>query len=214
MSLVPYHLGILLLAGALLAVALGELALRGRSATRWCEYLILVALAGLGAGFGAVADSVTVRLSPDYFALGKGLGYCPDLPGAAVLLGVKAGSAAGAVLGCGYLFAASAGGVPRLRADGILRTSAFPVLLATLCGALLGLAFRLLAWEGFSLDVPGLSESQRVDFTTVWGVHIGLYVGGAVGTMVGMRKILARRGVRLREAVAGSIPFLTQARHV
>jgi hypothetical protein len=209
MSLVPYPLGLLFLAGVLLTVALAELVLRGRSATRWREYLVLVSLAGLGAGFGAAVDSLTVRLSPDYFALGKGLGYRPDLFTAAVLLGVRAGSAAGAVFACGFLFAATAGGAPRLGAAALLRATAHPLLLASVCGTLFGLSFRLLAGQGFSLVVAGLSESQRVDFTTVWGIHIGLYLGGVVGTMIGMRKILARRGVCLREALAGSVPFLT-----
>lgn len=50
-----------------------DLVRQGKKATRWREYLFLVAGVALACGYGIINDQITSRISWEYFYYGKGL---------------------------------------------------------------------------------------------------------------------------------------------
>src|SRR5690348_15965386 len=85
--------------GIFRAFAVADLARIGRRATRWREYLFLIAGVAAVCIYGAINDLITSRLSWEYFYYGKGLADAlgpltpPDwrkLAAAAVKVGVQA----------------------------------------------------------------------------------------------------------------------------
>ena len=66
--------------GIFLVFALVDLRRRGREATRWREYLFLVACVLVALAYGVVNDQLTTTISWEYFAYGKGI--AETLPGA------------------------------------------------------------------------------------------------------------------------------------
>ena len=136
--------------------------------------------------------------------MGKGFGYRSDLTIQAAILGAKAGFTAGIILGGVLLFAATAGHThPRYDFRKLAGPIAYPLILAIVFGVLLGFAFRFLSGYSFMPEVEGLSGSESVAFMTVWGIHVGLYLGAAVGLIVGALMILSRRGMNLRLPIPG-----------
>ena len=64
---------------------------------RWREYSFIAVCGLLAALFGLAVDSVTSRLSPEYFVLGKGIAPGPTFNAEVLELGAKAGLSAGVV---------------------------------------------------------------------------------------------------------------------
>src|SRR5436305_7516242 len=67
----PLRIGIGVVIFALLAAI--DLHRRGRQATRWREYLLLLAAVAVALAYGIVNDQFTSRLSWEYYYFGKGL---------------------------------------------------------------------------------------------------------------------------------------------
>ena len=83
----------------LLVVVAGlEALLRGKAASRWVEYGVLVGMLVMGALFGVGMDQVSSRISPAYFLYAKGVDMNAFSWGV-VDLGARAGVTAGAVAG-------------------------------------------------------------------------------------------------------------------
>ena len=69
---------------------------RGSTVRLW-EYGCLFLVGAVGAVYGTANDAITVSISPDYFALGKGLDAGAELRSQAIMLGGQAGFSASAV---------------------------------------------------------------------------------------------------------------------
>jgi hypothetical protein len=192
-------------AAALAALAISELARKGRQARRWREYLFLLAATAVAMVYGVVNDQITITISWEYFFYGKGfyLEYGVDgNPGEAALrlkalaLGMKATWWTGLIFGAVALVANS---YPRRLAALPLRAlyRLLPVPLATAAGlgAILGIGgyFGLFARLG---EFRAMVESdlwRPARFMGVWGIHLGGYVGGGVGAIIVAWRILRRR---------------------
>src|SRR5262249_2425290 len=93
-------------------LAIVDLRRNGRQATRWREYLFLLACVSAGLVYGFVNDQVTCTISPEYFLYGKGLA---DVIGSdaspmvfrweAAKIGMKATWSAGLLIGVAMLIA-------------------------------------------------------------------------------------------------------------
>jgi len=170
-----------------LLVVLGLLAAldawRSPEPRRAGEYGFLLACGALAGAFGAGVDVGTVRLSPDYFVLGKGLEAGPSLTWRGPWLGFQAGFPAGLIAG-GLLLLVNQ---PRPQRPPLPYRQ-----LARAPGWLLGCALLLIpagAAIGRWLDPLDLTTQTRglldgpelVAFRTVWGIHAGVYAGALLG---------------------------------
>ena len=178
-----------------LVLAIVDLRRRGRAATRWREYIFLLA-ASLGAMFyGLLNDFLASSISWEYFYYGKGLEsqlglHVPPnadaLAIAACKIGLKASWSVGLFAGVALLIANN----PRPSRKRLPYRSLFLLLififLTTAIFAAIGAGLgshRHLNWT--SADLAGiwrdnLFRPQR--FCTVYGMNLGSYAGAIVGT--------------------------------
>jgi hypothetical protein len=175
-------------------LAVYDLAKNGRRAKRWREYSFLLLAVALAEAYGIVNDLITSRISWEYFYYGKGLSAAlgPRVPPnsmalawAAAKVGMKASWTAGAIAGVVLLIANNprpgTGQLPyrRLirRLPGILLIM-LPFVIA------LGIAGREGQLTWLSSDLSGIVRENQFrprQFLCVFGIHLGAYVGGAVG---------------------------------
>jgi hypothetical protein len=173
----------------------------GRKATRWREYLFLVAWATIGAVVGISTDAVTSRLSPEYFTVGKGVQGGEGFDSRALLLGAHAGFLAGAVAAICCLVANNPrSGLPVLPYRTLSRLALISLAL-TVCGGLVvgiplafGVASALVPW----VELP-VTTDRAAAFITAWGIHTGLYAGLLVGIVIAV--VRTRRWRRERVVV-------------
>ena len=156
---------------------------QGRSSTRWREYLFLLACGAVVGLVAAAVDFVTVRISPEYFLIGKGIEGGDGFVWRALALGLQAGFVAGLVLGCCALFANN----PNSRLCGLsFRRLAVHTARSVVAAPLGGFLAGLVCWLGLSarlaskFDLPVEGEAAA-RFFTVWGTHLGVYAGGVIG---------------------------------
>lgn len=187
-------------------LAIVDLRKNGRSARRWREYVFLVACVFLALLYGAVNDQLTVGISWEYFYYGKDLmsQLGPQIPPASLPLriaaaevGLKATWSAGLLLGVILLFANNPSTalkpLPHRRLFArIPLLFSVTVISAILFGALghLGLLTRCNA------DFPLLVKDdlwRPHRFMTVYGIHLGGYIGGLAGTILAVFSIRNER---------------------
>lgn len=177
------------------ALALVDLRRRGRHARRWREYGVLLGSVIAALLYGAINDQITVTISPEYFLYGKELYKTigEDPPPAALRceaakVGLKATWSAGLIFGVALLIANNPfRSLPRLSNRRLLLYLPLIVLTAAACGVVGG-------WLGYRGHLTGLDSdfSDLIDanmyrpyrFMAAWGVHLGGYAGGLVGTIV------------------------------
>ena len=144
---VPFGYRVLLLAFVFGVLAGYDVARHGRDATRWREYLILFAGAGLGSLVGVLNDLATSRISPEYFAVGKGIAPGPEFTRRVLSLGTHAGFVAGALAAACLLMANNpsrrAPSLPQLPNRRLLRSIPWPLLGACGSGYTVGAALWL-----------------------------------------------------------------------
>jgi len=197
MTTIPYSLRVLVL--ALLAVGLilyDRMRHPGRRDRIW-EYGLLFAAGLVGAAFGAVNDSITVGISPEYFILGKGLAPGEGLKCRAVLLGAQAGFSGGIVACAVWLFAL--GRVPaKERCHLICRFCWLPVATAAVAGCLTPfIAHDHIPAHLSELFSPLLFRHRLLCLARVWWIHTGLYAGLFLGAVGGIC-LCVRRNARTR----------------
>jgi membrane associated rhomboid family serine protease len=203
--------GILVLAG----LAIWDRRRNREKATRWREYLFLVAATLVAMAYGVINDQITSRISWEYFYYGKeleeklGQATPPDrarLSWEAAKIGMMATWSAGLVAGVALLLANNpkkdrrqlsyrelVGVLPRL----LVITIAFAVMGGILgyLGALtfIGDDFRVMVQED-------LFRPRR--FMCAYGVHLGGYVGGAVAIVYSVWRV---RRLRARASSRGEL---------
>ncbi|MGA2583624.1 MAG: hypothetical protein ABSG31_10140 [Tepidisphaeraceae bacterium] len=181
----------------LLALMVYDLARRGKEATRWREYLFLVLCVGVAVVYGAVNDQITSRISWEYFYYGKYLWptlgpQTPPDPTALSLAALRIGAEAtwwtGLIIGAALLIANNpVPGFTRVTYRQLI--GQLPIVLAiTIIAAIIGGIcgdYFLLNW--ISPDFRDLADTnlwRPHRFMTVYGIHLGGYVGGGIGALV------------------------------
>jgi len=197
-------------------LALTDLICHGRRATRYREYLLLLAAVVAGMAYGAINDQITCRISWEYFYYGKelaprlGLVTPPDngmLEWEAAKVGMKATWSAGLIFGVLLLLANNPSrGKPQLPDRALLAWLPRILLSAAICGAILGEVGYLGGLARFSADFPlmlreDLWRPRR--FMCVYGIHLGGYVGGMLGAAWAVISIRRRR-VSTAESAEGA----------
>ncbi|MBL4849860.1 MAG: hypothetical protein JKY65_30400 [Planctomycetes bacterium] len=168
----------------------------GAEGKRAAEYGLLLACGLVGAGVGFTQDQISIRVSPDYFVYGKGIERGPNFERDVSFLGTYAGLVAGMVLG-GCLLLTNQ---PRkTRAQHTSRALFRLAVPRTLVPALLFVPLGLLIAPHTPLrDQIGrnlLSPEETERFLLVWGMHIGLYAGAALGLAWALIASWRRRAV-------------------
>jgi len=187
---------------ALLAFALVvssvDVALHGRSASRWREYALLFLAATAGALCGAAVDAVTSAVSPDYFVLAKGIRAGEGFRLRAVALGAQAGTGYGALLGGALMFSAGRGFSRDPRS---VRRIVRACLTIPAWGLTAG-AVALIAASIAPITLPWFRELDWISddavrrMSAAWLCHLGLYAGalaGAILTIRALRRLSAAR---------------------
>jgi len=183
--------------GSLIFVVLGAIDLyrNGGKATRWREYSFLLVAVGLAMAYGAINDAIASRVSWEYFYYGKGIseqlgpGVPPDaaaLRAAAVRVGLKATWSAGLIIGVALLIANN----PRKNQVRLRYLTLVSLLVLVLIAAAIGAGAGAIAgsrgWLAWSN--PDIAAIARDDlfrpkqFMAVYGMNMGGYVGGILGT--------------------------------
>ena len=187
-------------------LAIVDLALRGRNATRWREYVFLLVAALFGMAYGVINDRIASGISWEYFYYGKGLDaqlgpqVPPDLAAlrwAACEVGLKATWSVGLVVGVALLIANNPRkGRPQLRYRSLLQLLPKILLVAALfalIGAVVG-SRGWLAWTSADLQAIRREDLFRPRrFLAVHGMNLGGYVGGAIATVGAIIWIVRQR---------------------
>lgn len=195
-----------ILAGAAVFAILAavDLKRRGRAATRWREYAVLLAAVAAALAYGAVNDQVTVTISREYFLYGKELYKAigenptdPVLRWGAAKVGLKATWSVGLILGVALLVANNPWrGRPRLRYRRLV--ARLPVMVAAaaavgVAGGLAGYAGWLTGLQSHFGDLVRANLWHPRRFMATWGVHLGGYVGGLLGAGVAVVAVARER---------------------
>lgn len=151
--------------------------------TKYKEYSFLIFTAFVAILFAEIHDAITVRISPEYFIQGKGLGE-ENLYWKVAELAVQASYWVGLLLGLGYLIANNpVRNYARLTYRQLSKLIGLPIVTALLCAPVFGLFY----W---------LTEKEHLpSFAFVWGVHTGSYFGAALGAALGILLILRKRKI-------------------
>ncbi len=187
-------------------LAMSDLLRHGRDVRRGREYAFLICAALAGLIYGAANDLITSSISWEYYYYGKGLFDVlgpktpPDptrLHWEAARIGMKAAGSAGLIIGAAFLMANN----PRPRRPQLpYRRLAVPLFMTfaicTVCGTAMGVfGFQGgLTWTSHDLQMlvrDDLFHPAR--FLCVYGVHLGAYIGGAIGVIGGIFWITQER---------------------
>ena len=185
-------------------LALVDLGRNGSKATRWREYAVLVVAVVAALVYGAVNDQVTVTISPEYFLQGKELyKVVGDHPAAAALrwaaakVGLKATWSVGLVIGVAILLANNPWRtLPRLPNRRLVTTLPLIFVAAAVLGAVgggLGYAGLLTGLDPDFRFMVDANVLRPYRFMATWGVHLGGYLGGAVGTVRAVAVVVRAR---------------------
>ncbi len=177
----------------LAAVAAVDIARRGREATRWKEYLFLLAATAAAVAFAIIHDMVTASVSPLYFESHENLSQ-PDPHVHLLAVGVAARGSwwVGLVLGMLLLMMNNPRkGLPRLPWRRMYAKLLYPMVFAALGSSVLG----LLSWAGLLL-LPGDLNRNWNDarqFNAVFAAHSGAYLGGLLGAIIASVQVVRQR---------------------
>ena len=173
---------------------------RGNQATQYLEYGFVLAAGLVGALIGAGNDFITSSISPDYFTIGKGLTDGGRISFNAVQYGLQVGCSGGVISGAIAVYLTR-------------RKSAYPPigfgalfshLWMPVSGALLGaVALPAIASRfdpmGFAAQLRDVLTPDRIArFRLVWWIHLGVYLGLAMGLAAMLTILLRRRRMAAR----------------
>lgn len=196
-------LGVRIAIGAAIFTVLALLDIRrkGLAARRWREYLFLLSVVAVTMLYGTINDQVTCTISPIYFAnhddqIGSALRDHLDdqalLRWEAFKLGLKATWSAGLVIGVALLLANNPGKRPQMPYRRLYRTLLFPLSLAAGLSVVLGVA-GIDGWLDWLLGEYGQFAPWWGKFACVYGIHLGAYAGGILGTICAVVSIRRAR---------------------
>lgn len=186
-----YRVAIGLSLFALLAIV--DLVRNRENTSRLKEYAFLFGVTGLTMLYAVVHDGITCTLSPEYFQTVKGLN-AKDFHRQVVELALGAGWSAGLVIGTVLLVANNPSQrlaqLPYIR---LCRRLLWPTTGALLAAAVLSLC-PLSTPEGWLSAT--LEASTREQIERVWRIHLGSYLGAALGLFIAAGRVrIERRAV-------------------
>lgn len=170
-------------------------------ATRWREYAFLALCVVLAIAYGIANDLITSRISVEYFLYFKGVAdrvsgevaARPDLHRGtldiqAMRIGALATWSVGLIVGAALLVTNTVGRHPRLRMRRM-----FPWVSIVFGGAVVGAV--TLGWLGWHDRLPWIRDNfaeptlRPRNLMCVYGIHLGGYVGGAIGAFVACARV-------------------------
>jgi len=190
----------------LATLAVVDIYRHGKAAQRWCEYDFLAATCLVAMLYGAINDQITSRISWEYFFYGKELykvmgdAVPPDagqLHWEAAKVGMKASWSAGLILGVAMLLANNPRkSRTRLRNRQLLLMLPLILVVVIICAAIFGIVGYCGGLNWISPDFTELWQTNLWSprrFMCTWGIHLGGYVGGVLGTALVVWRIVRRR---------------------
>lgn len=189
-------------------LALVLLALRDHARTgTWARARELAFLFGVTAvtmAYALAHDAVTWRVSAEYFVIGKGL------PGAAVSfapvarLAALAGWSVGLAVGLALLVANNPSPMRTRIGERVLAGEALRVLVVSAATAAFGALVGFCATPHVAAFFRSAGIAETRAFSVASGIHLGTYVGAALGTV---RAVVRVRRARLTRAPATAEPL-------
>ncbi len=176
----------------------------GRQGRRWKEYAFLAAAVAAALIYGALNDQLTCSISWEYFYYGKGLAQrlgpaAPPAPGLrweVAKVGMKATWTAGLLIGVALLLANNPGRRPQLSYPRLAGHLALIFACAVVAAAVLGL-LGYAGWPArWSEDFRQMllhDEFRPRRFMSVYGIHLGGYLGALAGTALAVLHIRHQR---------------------
>jgi len=174
-------------------------------ATRWREYAFLATCVALAVAYGIANDLITSRISVEYFLYFKGAAdrvsaeaaahpelHRGELDVQAMRIGTLATWSVGLIVGAAMLVTNTVGSSPRLRMRRLLLPVPIVFATAIACAAVLG-------WLGWTDRLPPIRENfaepslRPRNLMCVYAIHLGGYVGGAIGTIIACVAIVRLR---------------------
>lgn len=140
-------------------------------------FILLVGI--LGVLYGICIDSMTSRISPDYFIYGKGVEPGPHFYRDVLMIGMKAGFSGAVVVGVALVVTNPV----KKQISPLFRLVGYPLVLSVVTGLLFGILQSLTN----IIEVKGvwpLGELRAQRFANVWVIHIGIYLGGLIGLTI------------------------------
>ncbi|MHC4718516.1 MAG: hypothetical protein ACYS5V_16215 [Planctomycetota bacterium] len=182
-------------AAILLALALIDVRRKGRRATRWREYVFLLAGTAAAMAYALANDMVTVTISPLYFQVHEGLAEIPDnIRAVAAAVALKGAWSAGLILSVAMLLANNPlKRWPRLPQGRMYTKFAYPLAGALVASSALGWMAHL-GWLGGDVTADGALRNYLI----VSWVHMGVYIGGGIGALTAVGAILVQRRMAKR----------------
>lgn len=145
-----------------------------------------------------------MTISPEYFLYGKELAHkigdnppMLQLRWEAAMIGLKATWTVGLIFGVILLLANNPFGLlPRLRNRQLMMYIPMILLITAICGAaggFLGYHGFLTRFDSDFQDMVAANFYRPNRFMSAWGVHLGDYIGGILGTIVAALFVFLRR---------------------
>jgi hypothetical protein len=187
-------------------LALIDFRRNGNQATRWREYAFLLLCVVAALAYGIVNDLITSTISWEYFSYGKGLwpDVLPDVPPdslrlhlAACVVGMKATWTVGLMIGVALLLANNPRkDRPQLPLSALAKRLVWILIVTIIIALAFGIAGDKGIFAHFSDDFAQMlrrNEMRPRRFMTVFGIHLGGYVGGLIGLCGAVISVACRR---------------------
>jgi len=160
------------------------------------EYAYLFGMTAGAMAYGVAHDYVSWRISPAYFVLGKGIASAAkDYSWETVKLAATALWSVG-LLGSACVLMANNPDRHghRMPYAFLIKIAALPLLLSLAVEIPLGMSFPCLAPRILSAGlVHSIYNHAGDSFFTVWGMHLGAYIGGVTGIIAAILVVIRRK---------------------
>ena len=178
---IPFYQKVIALVCFFIIAAAVDYCVYKEKANRWKEYLFILTLGSIVSLIGLGYDQIIVTISPEYFAIGKGLGY-DNLRFETGLVGMRAGFVAGIIMAGAFLLSNKSPQVfPMLKWLKFIIPFTFCMLFV---GPVIGWIFYANGANPFRLD-----DSKNLRLLLVWSTQAMLYLGTITGTCIACYKM-------------------------
>jgi hypothetical protein len=168
------------------------------------EYTYLFGMTVAAMAYGIVHDYVSWSISPAYFVFGKGIASAATCYSwETVKLAATALWSVGLLGSACVLVANNADKQGRQLPYAVLvKVAVIPLFLSIAIEIPLGLSFHWIApWMLSAAHLRSLYAHAGSSFFIVWGMHIGAYLGGAMGIIIAVLVV-----VRKKRSLPGVLP--------
>ncbi len=173
-------------------LAIVDIKRRGAQATRWREYLFLLACVAMAMATAIANDMVTVTLSPVYFVVHENIRAYdpPNIRWVALSVAMRGSWWVGLIGGVAMLFANNPS--PRWRQlpmRRLYKRIGLVMLTALACSALMG----SLQYAGLLGEIGKDADIRERLFMTALQAHTGAYIGGGLGIVGAIASVIWQR---------------------